>query len=446
MKVQSTDRMMNNMEIPVNIIDTSMKMLKKYPLCSRCLGRQYALLGKQLSNLERGEAIKTVLLMEIHNKLMRNSDAYREELKALARSQFKKAQVLYEDLYGEEIPEEKCYICGNLWRKLNTIAEKVIDLIKNIEFSTFLVGCRIPAEIIEKEDNLRAEFKLEYGESFKNHFNRELGRLIRDRLNKEVDFQKPEITIIVEPFAEKVEVVISPLFIYGRYRKLVRGLPQTRYRKNDKLGRVVYNTSIEEIIGEPLLEAAQGEEFKFHGAGREDIDVRMLGNGRPFIVEIRRPKKRNLDLKKLEEIINNKANGLVEVMDLRYSNRHEVREIKKMAEISKKIYRAIVEFKKAVSDEDIEKILQELNDITVLQRTPLRVLHRRKDKVRRKRVYDIKVRRLGDNVLEIILTCQGGLYIKELIHGDEGRTNPNIADIINNTVIKIELDVLDIIY
>lgn len=29
--------------------------------------------------------------------------------------------------------------------------------------------------------------------------------------------------------------------------------------------------------------------MKFHSGGREDIDVRMLGNGRPFLIELINP-------------------------------------------------------------------------------------------------------------------------------------------------------------
>ena len=41
--------------------------------------------------------------------------------------------------------------------------------------------------------------------------------------------------------------------------------------------------------------------------------------------------------------------------------------------------------------------------------------------------------------------CQGGLYIKELITGDEGRTNPNVADIVEAKATPRELDVLSVI-
>ena len=46
------------------------------------------------------------------------------------------------------------------------------------------------------------------------------------------------------------------------------------------------DSSVEECIGEILLPYFHGKSYKFHTAGREDVDVRMLGNGRPFVLEV----------------------------------------------------------------------------------------------------------------------------------------------------------------
>jgi tRNA pseudouridine synthase 10 len=43
------------------------------------------------------------------------------------------------------------------------------------------------------------------------------------------------------------------------------------------------------------------------------------------------------------------------------------------------------------------------------------------------------------------IRCQGGLYIKELITGDEGRTSPSVAEILNVGAKPLELDVLNVI-
>ncbi len=63
--------------------------------------------------------------------------------------------------------------------------------------------------------------------------------------------------------------------------------------EQDKL----YPESVEELSSKPLLEATEGEETFFHASGREDIDARMLGTGRPFVIEVSKPKKRFVDLK-----------------------------------------------------------------------------------------------------------------------------------------------------
>ena len=55
-----------------------------------------------------------------------------------------------------------------------------------------------------------------------------------------------------------------------------------------------YPETVEELISEDAIKLARGKGAKFHGAGREDIDVKMLGNGRTFVLEIKEPKIRNL--------------------------------------------------------------------------------------------------------------------------------------------------------
>ena len=57
----------------------------------------------------------------------------------------------------------------------------------------------------------------------------------------------------------------------------------------------MYLESVEEIIAGPLLKETKGEDVALHAAGREDVDARMLGNGRPFIIEIKRPIKKMLN-------------------------------------------------------------------------------------------------------------------------------------------------------
>ena len=62
--------------------------------------------------------------------------------------------------------------------------------------------------------------------------------------------------------------------------------------------------------------------------GREDIDVRCLGRGRPFVIELKRPMKREIDSEMIMKLINEAAGGQLEVSDMRPSNRSEVVRVK----------------------------------------------------------------------------------------------------------------------
>ena len=46
--------------------------------------------------------------------------------------------------------------------------------------------------------------------------------------------------------------------------------------------------------------------------------------------------------------------------------------------------------------------------------------------MRKKYIYELKTRKVQPNRAELVLRCQGGLYIKELISGDGGRTKPSV--------------------
>jgi tRNA pseudouridine synthase 10 len=66
------------------------------------------------------------------------------------------------------------------------------------------------------------------------------------------------------------------------------------------------------------------------------------------------------------------------------------------------------------------------------------------DKIRKKKVFSIQCSRLNDYVIESVISCDGGCYIKELVSGDNGRTSPSIAEIMGIKALCKELDVLEI--
>ncbi|MEM2906597.1 MAG: hypothetical protein QW739_00755, partial [Candidatus Odinarchaeota archaeon] len=56
----------------------------------------------------------------------------------------------------------------------------------------------------------------------------------------------------------------------------------------------------------------------------------------------------------------------------------------------------------------------------------------------------VKIKRLSDNKLELVVDCQGGLYVKELVSGDDGRTKPSLSEILGVEAKCIQLDVLNV--
>ncbi|MEM1514455.1 MAG: tRNA pseudouridine(54/55) synthase Pus10 [Candidatus Bathyarchaeia archaeon] len=441
------------------ILDSSLRMLEKYPLCDNCLGRQFALLGFGIDNSERGKSIKMLLTMTAHEMVLSTEEAASEigvkTLKILAtRGSFSVARNILNKMRRRVGEEERCFLCEDYLKSLKPIIDRAIEEVKEYEFNNFLVGIKLPVEVEEREDEFKAEFGVQYGESLKNEMSRIIGKEISQRLGKSVDYMKPQIVILINPFTEDIDLQVNSLFIVGRYKKLIRGIPQSKWicvkcggkgcARCNWTGKM-YPESVEELIAKPILEATLGEGTAFHAAGREDRDALMLGDGRPFVIEIRRPKKRNIDLKNLENTINEYARGKVEVLDLRFGDKDDVRKLKNM-ESAQKIYRVIVKFDKEITDEEIAKLERELNGVTVYQRTPHRVLHRRADRLREKYIYEVKIKRLSADSVEMIVRCQGGLYVKELVTGDDGRTEPNVSSIVNAKAEPLELDVLRVIF
>ncbi|MGC8992505.1 MAG: tRNA pseudouridine(54/55) synthase Pus10, partial [Thermoplasmata archaeon] len=315
-------------------------------LCDSCLGRIYAMMGHGLTNKERGRAIRILYSME-------------------------------NNLNIGELKIEKCYICNNIFNDLEKYAEIVIDEMKNYEFNTFLVGIRIDDNVLEKEKKIHEKYG-NMGESIKNELSREIGKIISNRMNKNVDLKDPELSAIIDVDYYSVEIKAKSIYIYGRYRKYSRNIPQTRWihNKGDK--------SVEERIGEIAIKYFKGNKFYLHGAGREDVDVLMLGNGRPFILEITNPKIRNYDLREIEKEVNEKNKGIIEIFDLRYSSSKEVEEIK--SKEYPKVYELEIELEKEIPNEEIVKKLKSLENVIIDQRTPLRVIKSRSDMHRKKRI------------------------------------------------------------
>jgi len=95
-----------------------------------------------------------------------------------------------------------------------------------------------------------------------------------------------------------------------------------------------------------------------------------------------------------------------------------------------------------VSEDDFEAALAELDGATIEQETPQRVSHRRAELVRTREVYDIDGEQTDDTHAIVEIEGEGGLYIKELVSSDDGRTVPSLAGLLGVEATVTALDVV----
>lgn len=246
------------------------------------------------------------------------------------------------------------------------------------------------------------------------------------------------------------------------------------------------------------------------GSGREDMDVRMLGSGRPFLLQVcwgavmlsgscssalggdgdddaesvpnrltllfhwpfgkkvNNPKRvpRLLeDVAALEATINApvglNAAGDVRVTRLRLSDRAMVKRMHEGAEAKEKLYACLVWAGKALTEAELHAKLGSLQGLQVQQKTPVRVLHRRSLMTRPKVIHELRCDSLrhepagsadekqgglsSSSYFRLHLRTSAGTYVKEFVHGDLGRTRPNVGELLGCAADILELDVTDVL-
>ncbi len=357
------------------------------------------------------------------------------------------------ELAKVEVPD-LCPLCENLFEDVTNIVDRIVESTSDYQYSTMQFGIHLPKDMIQSEDSIRTKHGAQGSKPLKSSFVNSIQDEISSRIQG-ISFVKdsPDIMITIDALTLRVDVDVRPIFIYGRYRKLERGIPQTRWPCRACRGRgedcdscegtgLQYNESVQDLIGEPVRESMEANDTSFHGMGREDIDVRCLGSGRPFVLEIKGPRVRETDLEKLTDDINSKSSGKVEVNSLRWSQKREVSRVKETRSEKSYTIRFRVE-EEPLADEVVEAI-NSLSGVVLEQETPKRVSHRRAAKTRKRKVTSISDVIVEGSEIQFSLRCEAGTYVKELVHSDEGRTVPSVQEVIGMECEVLWLDVEDI--
>lgn len=413
----------------MDVVEATRRALSTGPVCPACIGRTLADRSRGLTNERRGEAMLIALAMSADDPL------------------------------DEVMPSAPCWVCEGLTDRYDEFASAIVDAIGDRAFDTYQVGTRLPAFLEENDRLLREDVRgdAEAGESLKRECNREIGKRVGQATDGVVDFSRADIVALVDIEAEDIELTINSAFVYGRYRKLERGIPQTEWPCStcDGSGRhggdtcdscggngLQYDRSVEQLVAPAIRDAMDGTDATFHGAGREDIDARMLGTGRPFVVEVDQPMRRDIDLEAVTSTINESAAGAVEVRELALATHEMVEHVKELD--ADKTYEADITIDPPIDRVTLEAAIERLVGATVEQRTPRRVDHRRADLTRTREVYDAELVEHDDGTARVRIHGAGGLYIKELLHGDSGRTEPSLAGELGVEVTVDALDVVDV--
>ncbi len=185
------------------------------------------------------------------------------------------------------------------------MAEIAIGKARKYRFRTFAVGVSVPEGVQEREDELRSNLKLKGRETIKTQAAGLVASQVSNDLRKKLDRQRPDVTLLVDFGASEVHATSRPVYFYGRYTKPA-GVAQRRSYcehchgagcKKCRGTGFEQKTSVEGLLRKKLTGFGGSEKMTFTWLGSEDRDSRVYPPGRPFVAEVKNPKKRSFPRK-----------------------------------------------------------------------------------------------------------------------------------------------------
>jgi tRNA pseudouridine synthase 10 len=344
-----------------------------------------------------------------------------------------------DDEEGGEAGEGECELCGGVFSRIPETLSKIREALDGYEFDSFMVGATVPAEVVEKEDAIRARYKLRGGVTLKSALTRELNAALHRDLGKRVDHNDPEMVVLVSPYADGIGINPRPICLSGRYVKRRRGLAQKRTRCRSCFGAGCEKCSgtgfspegsIEEELSKRLLEHFGGAGVRFTWVGSEDAASLVKGGGRPFYAEVLSPK-----IRKLPRLPPSWRKGDVALVGAALERGKVVgaRRFDVRVQVN-------TSFEVSPTQERRRAIEEAFRNCVVEMDSP------NKPKVLRKAVRNLKVVRVAATRATIIFDCDGGLNVRRFVTG-EGSTVPSISSVAGCRVSVDEarpFDVLDV--
>ncbi len=371
------------------VIEETRQILRDYRLCDYCLGRMFASKLRLVSHKNLGEKIRKTV---------------------------------------KQSKPKSCYLCKNLMTELDVFLKKILDISKEYEFSTFLIGAILQPSILDRDDIIRSKFKLRGIAGIKSDVTREMGKQFGKKTRTKVDYQNPDIVFTIDFKKDQCDIKPKALILQGRYIKETRGIPQKQESCNRCEGKGCFVcdfhgisefNSVEGHIAKFLFEKFGAQQAKITWIGSEDESSLVLGNGRPFFVKMINPHKRKIQLPKMIKLDN------ISILNLRIVSKVPTDQIKFKTDVLLEI----------ATEKDLAPgvldVLQSLKDmpISISENLPWK---------NQKRIHDIKIKKMDTRSFTILVTMDGGIPLKRLVTGTN--VEPNISMLLENQCKCITFD------
>lgn len=361
--------------------DTVSKILKNYDLCEYCTGRLISkIVGKPPSKF-----------------------LGKKYLKKLGKSDHK-----------------ICYICKNTFDNLEFVISNIFEKSSHFDFKTFHLGITLKPSFLERDDYLKSKFKIKGIENIKFGIAKELAKKISRTTNSKRITDDPDLFIQANFKDESCILRAKPMFVYGRYNKKIRKLPQKQGLCRSCNGIGCHNCdfkgienllSIEGKISNLFIKKFDCNQVKINWIGGEDQSSLVLGKGRPFFAKILNPKRRNRILRKTSDLEG------VYLSELQKLSIQPKGSIPFKSEVS-----ITIDTKKPISSNQLKKL-------KILENAEIQDFSRDKRSIK-KRIYKVGYKKLGKTSFILDLFADGGISIKSLIQQSD--VVPNVSELLEN--------------
>src|SRR5438445_393959 len=365
----------------VKVIEDTKKILQEHHLCDHCIGRMFAKRLGVLSYNKLGIKIRYIL---------------------------------------KQKNPKSCYICKNLMSDIDIHLRKILEISKEYEFSTFLVGAILKPSILDRDDIIRSKFKLRGIAGIKSEVTREIGKRFGRKTRTKVDYNNPDVVLTIDFKKELYEIKPNAVLLQGRYTKNARGIPQKQKSCGQCEGKGCFHcdfhgisdfNSVEGKIAKFLFDKFGGQQAKITWVGSEDESSLVLGKGRPFFAKLTSPHKRNIAFPKK-----------IKLDGVSFLNLHV---IPKIPSDSIK-FRTYVEVEVDTENKVEPYVLKTLH---YLKEHPIMVREGSGWK-NKKRIYGIKFKKKTENSFIALVQMDGGIPVKRLVSGSE--VEPSFSSILEN--------------